>query len=371
MRDVSCPCNEQLDVGGRAEWLCNAIAPKPYVDAIVAHRPVRVSTLRSVEDLLPIVADDNKIVVLVAVSGRYANMLMNFVCNLRRLKLRDPLVAALDSRLYRFANAQGLPVYLERPSEEFKQKFKAQNHLEVKCVYGSVCFKQLTKLKSRAVLKILKLGYHVLWSDVDIFWLRNPLPEMISPGPGTFPVQCDEWNTTIPPSGLGFPVSVDFGTINSGFYFARSEDKVIEAFEAIIDHAAQRLNQSEQPSFYKVLCGEQQEYVTSETECVWKNGLKVVFLPRELHPNGRVFFIWRAKTLSRCKEMGCASIHNNWIKGMDKKTMRFKRKNLWFWDEYTRLCRYEWYSKSAGLIKAHWKYGAERLVVPGAVESIK
>lgn len=54
----------------------------------------------------------------------------------------------------------------------------------------------MTKVKSRTVLKILKMGYNVLLSDVDVYWFRNPLPLLHSFGPSVLVAQSDEYNTT-------------------------------------------------------------------------------------------------------------------------------------------------------------------------------
>jgi hypothetical protein len=54
----------------------------------------------------------------------------------------------------------------------------------------------VTKVKSRIVLEILKLGYNVLLSDVDVYWFDNPMPFLYSLGPATFAAQSDEYNDT-------------------------------------------------------------------------------------------------------------------------------------------------------------------------------
>lgn len=51
-------------------------------------------------------------------------------------------------------------------------------------------------MKSRMVLKILKLGYNVLLSDVDVYWFKNPLPLLYSFGPAIFVAQSDEFKKT-------------------------------------------------------------------------------------------------------------------------------------------------------------------------------
>lgn len=54
--------------------------------------------------------------------------------------------------------------------------------------------------------------------------------------------------------------------INSGFYFAHSNEKMIRAFELITEHAA-KSNGSEQPSFYHVLCGPEGEFRVGRSHC--------------------------------------------------------------------------------------------------------
>lgn len=46
------------------------------------------------------------------------------------------------------------------------------------------------------VLKILKLGYNVLLSDVDVYWFENPLSLLYSFGPAVLVVQSDEYKKT-------------------------------------------------------------------------------------------------------------------------------------------------------------------------------
>ena len=46
------------------------------------------------------------------------------------------------------------------------------------------------------VLQILKLGYNVLLSDVDVYWFKNPLPLLSSFGRATLVAQSDVSNIT-------------------------------------------------------------------------------------------------------------------------------------------------------------------------------
>lgn len=337
-------------------WTCGTVSVDKKQDFTinpVAHPKSVAGLPHTMEQLLPQVAkkvDDLKVVILVAVTFGYAEMLMSFICRLRALGLADNLVvAALDEDLYRFSFTQGLAVYYEQGSTRLKGIDSKD------CQFGSQCFRQFTKLKSRSVLHVLKAGYSVLWTDVDIVWFKDPLPELLSFGTGSFPIQSNEPNASLPGTGIR--------RINSGFYFARADAMTVEAFEAITAHAA-TTSLSEQPSFYDVLCGVGGELlVPGKEECVWTNGLKTVFLDRAGYPNGAVHKFWEAKDVEgACAEKGCTILHNNWIAGKDAKRERLVKNNFWHYDAERRMCMWPWHAR---LPKFGSKKGSEEENVSG------
>ena len=96
--------------------------------------------------------------------------------------------------------------------------------------YGSKGFRALTKLKSQQVLRILQLGYDVVWSDVDIFWKINPIPGMLEEmADMDIGIQ-----SNAPPEERN-----DNGRrrINSGLYLVKSSPATVQAFQLIVDHA--------------------------------------------------------------------------------------------------------------------------------------
>ncbi|KAF5746564.1 hypothetical protein HS088_TW06G00735 [Tripterygium wilfordii] len=142
----------------------------------------------SLDSLLQITADRHKTIVLGIAGYSYRDMLMSWVCRLRHLSIRNFLVCALDRETYKFSVMQGLPVFNDH---------SAPSNISFNdCHFGTDCFQRVTKVKSRIVLKILKLGYNVLLSDVDIYWFANPLPLLHSFGPGVLAAQSDEYNET-------------------------------------------------------------------------------------------------------------------------------------------------------------------------------
>eukprot|EP00475_Leptophrys_vorax_P015054 TRINITY_DN21388_c0_g1_i1.p1 TRINITY_DN21388_c0_g1~~TRINITY_DN21388_c0_g1_i1.p1 ORF type:complete len:593 (+),score=11.70 TRINITY_DN21388_c0_g1_i1:169-1779(+) len=360
LRPATCTCefsnfvdksqsDPKLDATGH-KWTCGTVSVDKQEDYSIAAVPspkAAIGLPHTMEQLLPNIArvtpDGLKVVTLVAVTFGYAEMLMSFVCRLRGLGLADNLVvAALDEDLYRFAFTQGLAVYYEQVSLGLKGIDSKD------CAFGSQCFRQFTKLKSRAVLRVLKAGYSVLWTDVDIVWFKDPLPDLMSYGPDTFPIQSNEPNASLPGTGIR--------RINSGFYFARSDKKTIEGFEAITAHAA-TTKLSEQPSFYDILCGVAGENVVpGKEECVWKNGLRTIFLDRRMYPNGAVHQFWEAPNVNEaCRKAGCAILHNNWITGKDAKKDRFGVNGYWHYDGLRRMCTWSWHRRLPGVIEPEVK----------------
>eukprot|EP00270_Netrium_digitus_P010637 TRINITY_DN3309_c0_g1_i1.p1 TRINITY_DN3309_c0_g1~~TRINITY_DN3309_c0_g1_i1.p1 ORF type:complete len:825 (-),score=207.10 TRINITY_DN3309_c0_g1_i1:167-2641(-) len=345
-------------------WQCGAteeylpIADEPPAITTLATKATPPGFPHTMEQLLPQVAkkvDNLQIVILVAVTYGYAEMLMNFVCRLRSLGLADNLlVAALDEDLYKFSFQQGLPVYHEHASSS---SLLRKLNSATECAFGSQCFRQFTKLKSRAVLRVLKAGFSVLWTDVDIVWYRDPLPHLLSFGPGTFPIQSNEPNASVAGTGIR--------RINSGFYFARASRQTVEAFEAITAHAS-LTKLSEQPSFYDVLCGVKGELlVPSKEECLWTNGLRTVFLDRASYPNGAVHSFWNEPDVTEaCKQKGCVILHNNWISGKDAKKERMVKNGYWHYDTQRRMCVSHWHPRLRALPT---EVTAENSVAAGAM----
>ncbi|GJN14911.1 hypothetical protein PR202_gb01788 [Eleusine coracana subsp. coracana] len=281
--------------------------------------------------LLELVADQNRSVVLGVAGASYRDMLMSWVCRLRHLGVTNFIVCALDHDTYEFSVLQGLPV--------FRDPLSPKNVSFDDCHFGTNCFQQVTKVKSRIVLEILKLGYNVLLSDVDVYWFHNPMPYLYSLDPGTFIAQSDEYNETGP---INLP-----RRLNSGFYFARSDNATVTAMEMVVKHATNS-GLSEQPSFYDVLCGQDGAHRIGDDTCLEPNtNLTVVFLKRDLFPNGAYKGLWNNHDVhSICKELGCFVLHNNWINGRKKKLLHQMSSGLWYYDPSSRLCLQDWSDKS-------------------------
>ncbi|XP_031479430.1 beta-arabinofuranosyltransferase RAY1 isoform X1 [Nymphaea colorata] len=281
----------------------------------------------SLKELLETVADDEKTVVLAVAGNNYRDMLMSWVCRLRRISVSNFILCALDDEVYRFSFLQGLPVFKA-----------ALSHLDISfdnCHFGTKCFQRVTKVKSRIVLKILRMGYNVLMSDVDVYWFKNPLSYLHAYGPAVLVAQSDEFNETVP---INLP-----RRLNSGFYYVHSDPATILAMEKVVTHASTSA-MSEQPSFYDVLCGVGGKNRIGDNKCHEPlTNVTVHFLDRNLFPNGAFQNLWRKKNVTAaCMRRGCITLHNNWISGRKKKLQRHIASGLWEYDVVSRLCLQSW-----------------------------
>ncbi|GJQ12037.1 hypothetical protein GpartN1_g3828.t1 [Galdieria partita] len=295
------------------------VLPKP-------NQPVIFGLPLLLEHLLERNAINNS-VILVAMNYGYRSFLMNFVCNLRQLGLfpGNLIVAALDEDMYRFAFTRGLPVYFENTVYS-----KEDAASVVAASYGSDSFKKLTKMKSRVVLRILKLGYDVIWTDCDIVWFRNPIPYLQSQNADLI-IQSNAPDNENPNERR---------RINSGFYLARSNPHTIEAFEDVIQFAA-KSRMTEQPCFYDLWCGKQGENAKGKDRCIYKDKFQVLLLDRKLFPNGITEGIWDSPA-GKIQQLfpHLYILHNNWVKGNQGKMERYYRHGYIFYDNHTELCSY-------------------------------
>lgn len=281
-------------------------------------------TLESVLDKVV----QNNTVILSALNFGYRGILQNWVCNMRHLGITNFVIAALDADLYKFAFTRGLPTYMENTI------FEGLNSSIISdASYGTDSFKQLTKMKSRVVVRILKLGVNVVWTDCDIIWFKNPLQDM-------WAYNVDLAIQTNAPDNE--PMN-GRRRINSGFYLALANAPTIKAFDDIIAFAA-KSRMTEQPCFYDTMCGKEGQNREGDTRCHY-NGMTVELLDRHVYPNGITDGIWDSPPGTiPTRFPNLFILHNNWVKGADGKRLRFERHNFIMYNPVDELCIYptEW-----------------------------
>jgi Nucleotide-diphospho-sugar transferase len=303
-------------------------------------------------------ATEGGFVLLTAVNYAYRELLMNFKCTLERVGMRDHFViAALDKQVYEWGVLRGLPIYLASSAGKEESDLVVQGS-----DYGGDGFKSVTKLKSVAVLEVLKKGFGVIWSDVDITWFRHPFDALADymRKDGGIAIQSNApyvenskksatpHETVVEVAHVECPAAVR--RLNSGLYVAPSNPLVIQAFRDIVRHA-RKSRWSEQPSFDEVLCARNPSERHCE-RCTYRPALKgnmvlsqtdspslhVELLDRFKFPNGAVLigedndnvYNLGLERFAKATGQELIAAHNNWISGEIEKKARQVAAGWWF-----------------------------------------
>ncbi|CAH8389863.1 unnamed protein product [Eruca vesicaria subsp. sativa] len=106
-------------------------------------------------------------------------------------------------------------------------------------VYMSNDFIEMMWRRTRLLLDVLRRGYHLIFTDTDVMWLRSPFSRLSN-------------NRT-----LDMQISVDSGIgghlINTGFYYVRSNNRTIALFQKWYDMRLNSTGMKEQDVLIKLL----------------------------------------------------------------------------------------------------------------------
>lgn len=319
----------------RMKFFCSFKSPESVPDKwVVRSRHISmndpsyvVGNPFSLEALLSLTSDSfNNIILTVADVGNQ-NLLKNFICNMRRLQINNFLVAALDPKTYNFAYTHGAPVYLENPLD-FLNLDRSEG-----CEQGSLCGKHMSRAKAKSVIRILRRGYNVLFSDLDVVWFQDFRAHMQAYGRGIFPLMSSEPDPGKPANG--------HRRASSALFFARNESAVIEVLSKAVV-LSEKSSLSFQTVIYELLCGEiASSRPSGDGNSCTNPKLKTIFLPREKFSNAYYHGLWNIDQDLRMFAPKLMSLSNSAINGTLGKVDRLKHAGLWFVHENLLMCRWD------------------------------
>ena len=179
--------------------------------------------------------------------------------------------------------------------------------------YLSADFNRKGNLKLWVVRDIIRLGYTVLITDLDVVFFKDPLP-YLSGSMSDMHVM------------LNRVLSDGRAVYNSGFMYVRNTTKSQLLFNKII----QRL-ESGNPKDHdqKVL-----NIILSDTT-VKQSNLSLNVLPPELFSTGYYYFELMNRIMYDPKNVStsCVVLHNNFVTGVVAKEFRLKEHMLWHYEE--------------------------------------
>ncbi|KAK2140922.1 hypothetical protein LSH36_1205g00099 [Paralvinella palmiformis] len=170
-------------------------------------------------------------------------------------------------------------------------------------IFKTVDYNIKSCIKPRIIADFLKSGFDVLLVDLDIVFLKDPLP---------FFQNCQECDLI---------TQCDSREINSGFFLIRNTSGGIQLFDRIVTMKLRR------PSVDQVYVNKAARKLGNKT--------KIQCLPGDQFQLGNSFFT-RGQRLfigdNPCNQ--CVIVHNNYIVSLEGKIYRFKEYGLWAVDKH-------------------------------------
>ncbi|KAG6499936.1 UDP-D-xylose:L-fucose alpha-1,3-D-xylosyltransferase-like [Zingiber officinale] len=259
----------------------------------------------------------NDTLIVTAVSEPFLPLLNNWLISIARQKRQDQvLIFAEDyATLYEINRRWPGHAVLVQPAPESNAAHD----------YGSQGFFNLTSRRPRHLLQLLKLGYSVMYNDVDMVWVADPFRYLdgdhdVYFADDMFAVKPLNHSHNLPP-----PENDGQTNICSCMIFlrpTRGGKKLIRSWieEIQKQHWSKAAKTNDQPAF----------------NCALRKTAKEVdldLLPQTAFPSGGLYFR-DANWVKRTQGLH-AIVHNNYIVGFQNKIQRFKDYGLWLADNHT------------------------------------
>ena len=240
-------------------------------------------------------ASKENIIYLAFVDLGAMSMALNFYnTSFHRLNITNYLFLSSSQALCDVFLAQKIPCFL----------YVNDSASDKESLYQSRDFKRKMNIRTFMVLEALQMGYHVIHTDVDMYFFKDPLASLTA--------QCNS-NCDIAPLW-------DHGAHNAGFLYIRNTPASISVYERM-KHIAQHSSQDDQ-----------QALNTALHEGA-KKGLKIKKLNDKEFLCGIKFFEFGHRTFAGDNPCTvCIVVHNNWIVSTEAKVYRFKELHMWVYD---------------------------------------
>ena len=261
--------------------------------------------LQLISDLLPRVAGNGKVPVIMAFNAGFSSMFLNWAgsCDRNNIPVRDrAIIFAMDKESRDLAQSEGFSVCYDEKSDLLRSIGKSSE-------FGDDEFTKHMFYQNTIIHDMLELGRDFLFQDVDLVWLEDPFVVFDKDDKHDIEFMYDGDNPFHAPlhANTGFvffrnrPVTREFWDI-----FYRNYDRVIQ-FQS---------QQSPMNRYLGLLHG---------------RGLKINILPEELFANGHLFYSEPGYT-SRLPD-NPRVIHCSWTKNIEQKIRKYKLNDLWYLDD--------------------------------------
>jgi hypothetical protein len=233
-------------------------------------------------------ANQEKVIVLAGlIDGPYIDMAINLhISSIAPFKICNIIYISIDRTALKETQRYNMPVY-------FHNKNITNKSIGA---WKSGAFNEKSKIKLEIVLMVLKMGYTVLMTDLDMVFISNPFLDITCGADCDFAIQDNSNRPANTPK-----------QVNSGFLFIKSNSRTIQLYEALVREAGLSEDSDDQDVFNRVL--DRQDIP----------GLHFVVLPRLKYCVGK-FHLYKR----------CIVYHANYAIGVKLKIERLKNNKVWF-----------------------------------------
>lgn len=227
----------------------------------------------------------------------YKELLLNFICNIENLYLQKYLHIYLgDDKLKNILIKRNITYTI------FQSSLKIKNITN----YGEDNYWYISKKKTMAFLHANNEYTQFIFTDVDIFWKKNPIDYLKNFCNAEICFQNNKPEIR----------ESTYNKINSGFFFVKTSAKTQIFFE--------NSNRFSRINYYKYL-GDQD--ILNDILKFYRKKQFWDYLDLEKFPNGGVKGVWSPI------ENKYFILHNNWVESAKDKIKRFREINAWFLDQ--------------------------------------
>eukprot|EP01084_Bolivina_argentea_P084600 152933_1 len=332
------------------------------MDSRVINNTLWTPSTGFVTDLLSSRAINNTVWIVAANSG-IMDTVHNFICNMKMLQNDHWFYAALDNEAYEHALNQKWPTLPIK--DMYYDELVKKRIIKQRVNVATKHWFDLTHLKILPVLKVLDLGFNVIFSDPDIYYNKDPTKYILN--------LHHKYH-------YDFVVSVDGPEmaktdLNSGFWFATPEKKQIlewtysgiprHVFDKKIKRGGDQKylrqfgckqhHKNKNITDYRFVNDEYHEmeslkcFVTiNEMTISWLYLNSDLFASGNghLHSDREYIDVRNSKITLKLMTKGNKNIqrylvHSNWVLNASLKIERMKQSNLWLLDGDDKKCIYK------------------------------
>ena len=270
---------------------------KPFFDSFALHRDFRLEKIKKICRKLKC-----KTFVVSTFNEPYSELFENFIisCELANIKIREKLIIfPMDKAAHKKCQELGVSsFYIENSYGPTTSKRKN---------YGDRDFSIAMFMKIATVKDILDLGHDVLFMDLDMVWLKDPieyLEKLSSLHLYDFMFMYDGVNARFQPLYY-----------NSGFFYIKNTVFSLKTWNKLFDN------------YDKVFTYRSQQEPLNIILNTYKNrGLRTFRLDESLFVNGHLFTPNKEYSLSEEAYV----VHASWTGNIEEKLRNLKKMNLWY-----------------------------------------